>query len=129
MKDYTIHDIIKLVPLSDQRRTQLLTGFDTYDKGKQIELKNTIWTAFHKMTDKLARIKYDEFLQDAQEGKRQLTPTLMQEARMAVHQDYEDKLAGKKPEKQQMEEVRETLQTINQDHTLPGFDQNTGSAK
>ena len=32
-------------------------------------------------------------------------------------------------EKEQMEEVRETLQTINQSSSLPGFDQNSGTPK
>jgi Tfp pilus assembly PilM family ATPase len=123
MKDYTIHDIIKLVPMKEETRQKLLSEFDTYDKGTQLELKNTIWSAFHKMTDVLAQQKYEEFLQESEKGERKLTPTLMQEARMAVHQDYEDKLAGKKPEKEQMEEVRESLQTITQPTPLPGFDQ------
>ena len=112
MKQYIIHDIIKLVPLSEETREKLLREFESYDKGLQLDLKNDLWSAFHKMTDEYAKTKYNEFMREAEEGKRKLTPMLMQEARMAVHRDYEDKLAGKKPEKEQIEEVRNTIQQV-----------------
>jgi hypothetical protein len=62
------------------------------------------------MTDKLAQLKYDHYMEEVETGKRQLTPTMMQEAYQAVHKEYQDILSGKQKEVQQIEDLRNKIQ-------------------
>lgn len=110
--NYTTKELLKIIPLDEDLRTSLLKEYDTYGESKKVEIDFTCIDIFSEMTEVLADIKFRQFLDEVQEGKRKLTTDLMDQAKEAVLQDYEDMLSGKKHEQEQIESIREKLQSL-----------------
>jgi len=108
---YNTKDIIKIIPLEPAYKEQLLAEYDTYDDSKKYEISAVCWATFTELTDKLADMKYKEFMEEVVLGKRKLTTNMMGDAYSAVHKEYEDVMTGKKQEVQQIDEIRNKLQT------------------
>jgi len=96
MTNYTTKDIIKILPLEDQYRKNLLEEYDSYDEAKKYEVSSVCWKKFNEMTEQLAEKAYDFFLEEVAAGKRTMSPTLMEEAYKEVHAEYEDIINVKK---------------------------------
>jgi hypothetical protein len=118
MKDtYTIPELIKIIPMEDEVKAQLATEYESFSDGRKFEIQQILWDALFEMTDALTDLKYDELLQDVQEGKRIVSGDMYQEARSMVYQEYEDILNGKKEEVDKIDKIRDQLKGMMGDVT------------
>jgi hypothetical protein len=109
MKNLTIQDVIKILPLEISVRDDLLKNLDGYPEAQQFDIREICWKAFFDYKAGLEEIKFQEFMMEIEEGKRQLSADLMTQARLAVFQDFTDILNGKREENKQIKEIQEKI--------------------
>ena len=114
MHDFTVKDIIKIVPLEEALRKELLANFDSYPQAQKFDIESSLWNAFTELTEELKKIKFEEFVKEIALGKKNTRTDLMNEAEKEVYKDYEDILSGKMEEIQQIDSVREKLAELMQ---------------
>lgn len=124
MKQLTVGDLATILQLDASIKEDLEKKFANYHDNLKDEILKILWNGVHELENRLAKVKYEELLLEVDEGKRQLTDNLYQEAMKAVWQDFEDLLAGKTQEKvkteAQTEQIREELkQILNQPQPNP----------
>lgn len=112
MKTYTSEDLIKILPLSDERKTTLLQKIKNGNEDILYEIQKVLWKYFFIMEEEITKLKYEEFLTDAADGKQPLKGNLYQLAQDAAYTYFDEILSGKTHESQQMDELRAKLKTI-----------------
>ena len=112
MKKYTIFDIAKILQLDEEFQNELKTKFNTYDDAKKCEIIETLWSVLFELHDKLTVVRYNEFLKEIDDGKRELLNNLFLQAKRSVWQDFDQILAGKPKELEQIDEIRSKLEEI-----------------
>lgn len=115
MKDITIADLATILQLDLPVKENLIKNFPNYSAGLKEKIVTILWDSVFELKDRLAKIKYEQFLLEVGEGKRQLTTDLYQEAVKMVWQEFDDILAGKNKDVEKIEQIRSNL--IN----LPNF--------
>lgn len=109
MKKYTINDLATILDLDEVVKEDLRKNFDNFDEELKYEIVKTLWDGVFELKSKLAKLKYEQFLIEIEAGKRELMTNLYEEATKAVWQDFEDILAGKTQDSEQLEEIRTKL--------------------
>lgn len=110
MKDVTIADLATILQLDLPVKENLIKNFPNYSAGLKEKIVTILWDSVFELKDRLAKIKYEQFLLEVREGKRQLITNLYQEAVKMVWQDFDDILAGKNKEIEQIEAIRAKIQ-------------------
>lgn len=110
MKQLNLLDLATILQLNEKTKENLKNNFDNYDDVKKADILNILWDGVFELKERLAKIKYEEFLLEVDEGKRELTTDMYDEATKAAWQDLEDMLSGKFQDLKQLEEVRAKLQ-------------------
>jgi len=118
MKTYSILDLAIILQLDEPVKEDLRKNFDSYSNDLKYEIKQILWDGLHELKDRMAKIKYEELMQEVDEGKRELTTDLYDQALKRVWQDFDDVLSGKKKETEQIEQIRAKLQPLTQDKTI-----------
>ena len=113
MKNLTVYDLAKILQLDNRIQEKLRKEYNGYNANLQYDILNILWNGVFELKTRLAKNKYELFLQEVDEGKRELNSNLYQEAVKAVWKDFENILAGynKMEETQQIQEAREKLQS------------------
>lgn len=114
MKQLTVLDLATILQLDEWVKDDLRKNFDSWNDELKYETQKTLWDGVYELKDRLAKLKYEEFLLEVDEGKRELTTDLYHHAVKAVWQDFEDMLSGKKKELAQIEEIKKTFHPISQ---------------
>jgi len=114
MKKFTIFEIAKLLNFNDQEIKDIETDYKASDEAKRCETMDIFYDSYFELLDKLAKIKYNQFMEEASEGKRELKTDLYQQAKRAVWTDFENILAGKPQEVDQLDEIRNKLKNFTQ---------------
>lgn len=117
MKDLTISDLATILQLDARIKEDLEKNFDSYSESLKEKTLKILWDGLHELKEKMAKIKYEELLLEVDEGKRELTTDLYDEALKRVWQDFDDMLSGKKKDVEKIEEIRAKLQPLAQDKT------------
>lgn len=112
MKNLTIFDIAKILQFDDSQIAELKKNYDSYDDAKKVEVMDVMWQSFFDLHEKLSSLKYDQFMEEVAQGKRELKTDLFFQAKKAVMKDFEEILAGKPQENQQIEQLRNKLQSF-----------------
>jgi len=112
MKKLNIFDIADILQLDQEFKDNLKKNFDTYSEDTKFEITDTLWEGLYKLQNRLTEVKYQQYMDEVAQGKRQLTNQLYSEAKRAVWSDFEDILSGKKHEVDQMDEIREKLKSL-----------------
>lgn len=116
MRELTIQEVIKALPLEEPTQQELLKNYDSYDDGKKFEVSHICWNAFEKMKALMEKIKYEQFLVEVSAGTRKLSTNLMDEVNEAVWKDIEDFINGKRKETEKLDEIRTHLQQLINTH-------------
>ena len=90
MRDLTITDLAKILQLDDALKEELKNKFDHYNESLKYKILDILWKSFHELKDELAKLKYEQFIVEVKEGKRQLMSNMYDEAVIAVWQDFEN---------------------------------------
>lgn len=112
MRNYTVTDILKILPFDEAKRAEFITKFDSSDVNARAQMESVCWSLFTEYYEGLADIKYKELLQKATEDGHKLTHGLMDEAYEKVHEDFENVLNGKQQDTQQIQAIQEKLQSL-----------------
>lgn len=118
MKTYSVLDLATILQLDEPVKEDLRKNFDSYSNDLKYEIKQILWDGLHELKEKMAKIKYEELMLEVDEGKRDLTTDLYDQALKRVWQDFDDVLSGKKKDVEKMEEIRAKLQPLTQDKTV-----------
>lgn len=114
MKKLTISDLATILQLDQAIKADLEKNFKSYHDNTKDTILMILWNGVHKLEKEMARLKYEQLLLEIDEGKRQLTSDLYQEAVKKVWQDFEDLLSGKSTisiiDNKEIEEIRSELQ-------------------
>lgn len=116
MVNFTVHDLATILQLDDSVRENLRKNYENYSDAKKYDVLAILWDGVHELKKKLAVLKYEQFMQEVDAGKRELTNDMYDEAVKAVWQDFEDILTGKKKDVDQIEQIRASLNLPN----MPG---------
>lgn len=112
MKKITVSDLCRILQLDSSIREDLEKNFDTYRDNIKDQVLKILWDGVHELENKLAEVKYEQLLLDVDEGKRELTNNLYQEAVKAVWQDFENNLTGKIKEETLIADIRNELKPL-----------------
>lgn len=120
MKKFTVSDLATILQLDQSVKQDLVSNFDSYENELKYEILEILWNGLNDLKKRLAKLKYDQFLDEVNTGKRKLTNSLYDEATKAVWKDFEDISSGKKQDISQIEEIRANLQPLlTSDHLSP----------
>ena len=109
MKDFTILDLETILQLDEPVKENLRKNFDHYSDTLKYDILSILWDGVHELKKRLAKLKYEQFLQEVNEGKRELTTNLYDQAVKAVWKDFEAMLSGEKKDLEQIEAIRTKL--------------------
>ena len=108
----TIFDLAKILRFDDQQLSDLKKDYETADNEKKVETIDIMWKGYFELYEKLCNLRYDQFLEEVAQGKRNLTNDLYLQAKKAVTKDFEEILAGKPEETQQINQLRDRLKSF-----------------
>lgn len=111
MRDLSIQDVIKAVPMEEDLRKELLEGYDSFDESKQFEIVSTCWDAFYQMEEILKSYHEARIMQEVSEGTLKVD-TISDAVQEAVEKDIEDRITGKKADDAQLDTVRHHLEKL-----------------
>lgn len=111
MRDLSIQDVIKAVPMDEELRKEVLSQYDTYDEPKKFHITKICWEAFNAMEETLRSYYEEIIMQDVAAGTKTVE-NLDDAVEQAVEQDIEDRIIGKKQDTDQLETIRKQLEHL-----------------
>lgn len=109
MKKFTVLDLANILQLDEPVKEDLRLNYESYDADLKSEISDVLWNGLHMLKEKLAEQRYEQYLTEVEEGKRELTSDLYNDALRSVWQDFDDVVSGKKKELEQIDEIRAKL--------------------
>ena len=112
MKKWTVFDLANILQLDNEVKEDLRLNFNNFDDDLKYEIQTVLWDGLFELKKRLAKVKYEHLMLDVDEGKRELTTDLYNQAEKSVWQDFEDILAGKNEDKKILEAIRVQLKPL-----------------
>ena len=112
MKKLNVKDLLKLIPFEDDFRSEISREYESYSDALKYDVLKILWDAYYEVLEQQTVVKLQQLMLEVEAGKRTLTNDMNDEAERLVEKDFEDILSGKKNEIQQMEEIRNKLQSL-----------------
>lgn len=112
MKKLTVLDIANILQLDNTVKEDLRNNFDSFDDDLKYNIQQVLWKGLDELKDRLAKLKYEQFMLEVDDGKRQLMSNMYDEAVKAVWQDFDDILTGKNKDAAVIESIRVQLQPL-----------------
>lgn len=112
MRELTIQEVIKSLPLEEEVKIELLTNYGTYPENKKFAITQICWDAFGQMEDALQSFWTEQIMEEVASGKRVVKSTLAEEVQNAVWQDIEDRITGKNEDNEKLDKVRSELEKL-----------------
>lgn len=112
MISYTFENILKILPLDKQFKETIQKEYETYDDVMKYEVVRIMCDAVDEYETMLANSIMEGYFAEVQEGKRKLTTDMYEQAKKEVYKEFEEIIAGKREEKQELEEIRKKLQSF-----------------
>lgn len=112
MKKLTILDLATILQLNESIKDDLRKNFDSWDDELKYEIQKVLWDGVHELKDRLAKLKYEQFMLEVEQGKRQLMTNMYSEAVKAAWEDLEGIAAGKNKDTELIEEIRTQLKPL-----------------
>ncbi len=112
MRDLTIHEVIKSLPLDEETKVDLLTNYESYPENKKFTVTQICWDAFGEMEDVLQSYWTERIMQESAEGKHGNISDLATEVQKKVWQDIDDRITGKNIDNAKLDQVRSQLEKL-----------------
>lgn len=112
MRDYTTEEVIKIIPLDEERRKQILNDYPTYEEACKYEVGRACWRVFHQFRKEVTDVIYLEFMNEVEAGERKMDETFMDSIEKAVDEEFTQILNGKIVERSQIHEIRSKLEGL-----------------
>ena len=111
MTKYTLVNLATILGLGNEFQEELKSKYPSYSEDEKYETAKILWDNFNILKSRLAELKYQQFMTEVDEGKRELTTDMYSQAIKAVWQDFDDILLGKIKDKEQIEKLRQEIHT------------------
>lgn len=112
MTKLSISDLATILQLDSQVKEKLAKNFEDYSENLQETILKILWDGVLELQKRLAKLKYEGFLQEIKEGKRKLTTDLYSEAVETVWKDFDELTSGKKDDIRLIESIRAQLKPL-----------------
>lgn len=112
MISYTFENILKILPLDKQFKETIQKEYETYDDVMKYEVVRILCDAVDEYETMLANSIMDGYFAEVQDGKRTLSSDMYEQAKKEVYKEFEDIIAGKREEKEELEVIRKKLQSF-----------------
>lgn len=112
MRELSIKEIIKAIPLEKEFKTKLLNGYDSYDEGMQTEIVQICYSAFIDLEQLLQDEKKQQFMIEVSQGTREMSENFRDEVDKAVWEEIESRINGTKEDTDELAKVRAHLESI-----------------
>ena len=112
MRELSIQEIFKVIPLSSTTREKLLAEYESYNENKKFAVSKICCDAFDRLFNELKLIKEQELTADVIQGKKQMNPSFENDVATAAWQTIEGMLSGKYEETNKLQAVRIELERL-----------------
>lgn len=112
MRDFTTEEVIKIIPMDEAKRKELLQKYASATDDEKYVLGRAAWNVFHTFREQVTNLIYSEFMQQIIDGKRTKTPTIMDEVEQEVEHEFEELIAGKHEEMSEISDIRSRLEAF-----------------
>ena len=119
MIDFKLLDLASILQFDEFYKVKLKADFDDYDTGRKYEILKILWDGVFELKEKLAQIRYEQLLEEVEQGKKELTTNLYQEAVRSVWDDFENLVSGKNKDEKLIESIRSQINPLIQDKVSP----------
>ena len=112
MRELSIKEIIKALPIDKDVKLKLIEGYDAYPEDIKTEVVHECYGAFSEYLDLLQRSKEELFMKEVAEGKRTLNSSFRDDVEKAAWDEIESRLNGTYEDDEELAHVRARLQSI-----------------
>lgn len=110
MKKITTKQLLKILPMSEEVRGEILGKFDSLSDDQKLEIKKLCWMMFFELLNDKIRHELDQALVTIEDEKKKGTG-LYKEVEERVLKEFREKLM-KEAEKETVGKVREELEKV-----------------
>jgi len=107
-----IKNVIRIIPIEEDLRDELLRDFDGYDEKKQFVVTKVCWDVFDELEDALEQHARTQIMQEVAAGKRKIEKDYKTEIRIAVDKELEERMSGKRSDEKKIENVRKQIEEL-----------------
>lgn len=104
-----IYQLGKILGFEEIYIQKLEEDYKKANEDSRYEIMDILWKYFFKLYDKLTALKYAQFFKEAAEGKRELSPTMYQEAQDEIKTYFKKILTGELEDEEKIEELRQKI--------------------
>ena len=109
MNQLTTQQILKILPMSEDIRTDILTKFDGFNEDQKLSLRKLCWTMFFQLYNDQVNYEFQKTLLEVKDKKRGLQKNMYQKIEDQVFNQLKQKLLIH-ADKSAVENVRSKLQ-------------------
>lgn len=109
MLNLTVFDLANILQLDQSIKDNLQKNYEDYTEEKKYDVLTILWDGVHELKKKLADLKYEQFMEEVDLGKRGLTNDMYDQAVKGVWQDFKDILSGKINDIEEINRIRGQL--------------------
>lgn len=119
MIDFKLPDLATILQFDETYKVKLKTDYENYDSGRKYEILKILWDGVFELKEKLAQLRYEQLLEEVEQGKRELATNLYQEAVKSVWDDFESIASGKNIDTEMIQSIRAQITPLIQDKVTP----------
>ncbi len=111
MKDYTIKEIIQIIPIEESLQKELLKDFDSYPEEKKLGVTQLCWSVFDELEDVVEEQCRTRIMEQIASGELK-TEDMQEAVHDAMDKEYEERLSGKRRDEQKIDVVRHQIEQL-----------------
>lgn len=112
MRDYTTEEVIKIIPMSADKKKEILDNWSSYEEERQYLVGRACWKIFHEFRQQVTDFVYNEHMSEVESGKRKLSDDMMDDVEKDVEGIFAEFLAGKQEEHEEISAIRSKLENF-----------------
>lgn len=111
MKQITVSQLLKLLPMEDKLRQEILSELPKYNDDQKLSLSRLCWMMYYELIEAETQYEFKKMLVDAKDGRRKLSSDMYQQIENQVVMRFKRNLREEQ-EAEMVDEVREKLKAI-----------------
>lgn len=111
MQQITIQQLLKLLPVEDKLRQEVLSELPRYSDDQKLDLSKMCWMMYYELIDAETQYEFKKALVDVKNGIRKLSSDLYQQIENQIVMRFKRNLREEQ-EAEMVDEVRERLKAI-----------------
>lgn len=111
MLDLNIKTVIRILPMEDDLRAELLRDFDSYDEKKKFVVTKVCWDEFDRLEDVLEGYARNKVTEEVASGTRKVD-----DFNIAIHEEVqamlEERASGKVRDNEKIAHIRQHIEEL-----------------